>query len=234
MSEKPLSGKILIVDDEAPIRKFLTISLEASGYSVLEAANAKDALSLCALKQPDLVVLDLGLPDMDGQSVIKSLREWSKIPILVLSVRSDEKEKVEALDSGANDYVTKPFGIAELLARVRSLIRIYGVENGKISETAYEQSGLKVDYPARIVTLDGEEIKLTKKEFELLCLLTRNAGKVLTHDFLLRELWGPAQAEQAQYLRVHLGHLRQKLKDDHASPRFIITEPGVGYRFLTA
>lgn len=232
-SNKALTGKILIVDDEAPIRKFLSISLEASGYSVLEAANAKEALSLCALKQPDLVILDLGLPDMDGQSIIKNLREWTKIPILVLSVRSDEKEKVEALDSGANDYVTKPFGIAEVLARIRALIRIYSIERGNIQETIFEYAGLRIDYAARSVSIEGRDIKLTKKEYDILALLTRNAGKVLTHDFILREIWGPAQADQAQYLRVHLGHLRQKLKDDPAQPKFILTEPSVGYRFLT-
>lgn len=232
MTHKPLNGKILIVDDEAPIRKFLTISLDASGYTTLEAANAKEAISLCALKNPDLVILDLGLPDMDGQSVIKNLREWTQIPILVLSVRADEKDKVEALDSGANDYVTKPFGIAEVLARVRALIRIYGLEKGGIAETVFESEALRIDYVARTVTLAGEPIKLTRKEYDILALLTRNAGKVLTHDYILREIWGPAQADQAQYLRVHIGHLRQKLNDDPAQPRFIMTEPGVGYRFV--
>lgn len=232
MNNKPVNGKILIVDDEAPIRKFLTISLGASGYTTLEASSGKEAISLCALKNPDLVILDLGLPDMDGQNVIKTLREWTQIPILVLSVRSDEKEKVEALDSGANDYVTKPFGIAEVLARVRALVRIYGLEKSGVAETAFESEALRIDYVARTVTLAGSPVKLTRKEYDILALLTRNAGKVLTHDYILREIWGPAQADQAQYLRVHIGHLRQKLNDDPAQPRFIMTEPGVGYRLV--
>lgn len=231
-SGKPLSGKILIVDDEPAIRKFLSISLEASGYSILEAASGKEALETTALKQPDMVILDLGLPDKDGQLVIKELREWSDIPILVLSVRADEKEKVQALDNGANDYVTKPFGIAELLARVRALTRIHGLESGRIQESVFVQGDLSVDYGGHTVTLKGENLKLTRKEYDLLALLTRNAGKVLTHDYLLRQIWGPAQTDQAQYLRVHIGNLRQKLYDDPSQPRFILTEPGVGYRFI--
>ena len=236
MSEKPLNGKVLIVDDEAPIRKFLSISLTASGYEVLEAGSGKEALETAALKQPDLIILDLGLPDMDGQDVIVKLREWTAIPILVLSVRSDEKEKVMALDRGANDYVTKPFGIAELMARLRALTRIQRMESGQTSEATYTQGALILDYAARTVTLAGEAVKLTRKEYELLRLLTRNAGKVLTHDYLLREVWGPAQADsdQSQYLRVHIGNLRQKLHDDPAAPSFILTEPGVGYRFISS
>lgn len=233
MNAKPLSGKILIVDDEAPIRKFLSISLGASGYEVLEAGSGKEALETAAFKQPDLIVLDLGLPDMDGQDVIKKFREWTKIPILVLSVRADEKEKVLALDNGANDYVTKPFGIAELMARLRALTRIHNLESGQTNESVFTQGKLKIDYASRTVELDGESLKLTRKEYDLLRLLTRNAGKVLTHDFLLREVWGAAQTDQAQYLRVHIGNLRQKLRDDPASPSFILTEPGVGYRFIS-
>lgn len=233
MSDKLLNGKILIVDDEAPIRKFLSISLGASGYEILEAASGKEALETAAFKQPDLIVLDLGLPDMDGQDVIRKFREWTNVPILVLSVRADEKEKVMALDSGANDYVTKPFGIAELMARLRALIRIRNLESGQATEAVFTQGKLKIDYASRTVELDGEPLKLTRKEYDLLRLLTRNAGKVLTHDFLLREVWGPAQADQAQYLRVHIGNLRQKLHDDPASPSFILTEPGVGYRFIS-
>lgn len=232
MNNTPLTGKILIVDDEAPIRKFLSISLGAHGYTLLEAENGKQAIELAALKKPDLIVLDLGLPDMDGKDVIRKVREWSKIPIIVLSVRSDEEEKVEALDAGANDYVTKPFGIAELMARLRAITRIHSLETGQTEEAIFIQGSLKVDYASRAVELCGENLKLTRKEYELLRLLTRNAGKVLTHDFLLREVWGPAQADQAQYLRVHIGNLRHKLNDDPASPSFILTEPGVGYRFI--
>lgn len=189
MNAKPLSGKILIVDDEAPIRKFLSISLGASGYEVLEAGSGKEALETAAFKQPDLIILDLGLPDMDGQDVIKKFREWTKIPILVLSVRADEKEKVMALDNGANDYVTKPFGIAELMARLRALTRIHNLESGQTSEAVFTQGKLKIDYASRTVELGGEPVRLTRKEYDLLRLLTRNAGKVLTHDFLLREVW---------------------------------------------
>jgi two-component system KDP operon response regulator KdpE len=233
MSDKPLSGKILIVDDEAPIRKFLSISLEASGYTVLEAENAKQAFEIAAFKKPDLIILDLGLPDMDGQDAIKKFREWTMVPILVLSVRSDEKEKVMALDGGANDYVTKPFGIAELMARLRALIRITNLESGQMDEPVFTSGALSIDYTAREVTLDGASVRLTRKEYDILRLLTRNAGKVLTHDFLLREIWGPAQSDQAQYLRVHIGNLRQKLNDDPTNPSYILTEPGVGYRFIS-
>lgn len=233
MNQEPLTGKILIVDDEAPIRKFLSISLEANGYTVLEATSGKQALETSALKKPDIIVLDLGLPDMDGKAVIKDLREWTKVPILVLSVRADEQEKVEALDVGANDYMVKPFGISELMARLRVLTRIYKLESGQTEEALFTQGSLKVDYVSRTVELNGEMIKLTRKEYDLLRLLTRNAGKVLTHDFLLREVWGPAQADQSQYLRVHIGHLRQKLNDDPAKPSYILTEPGVGYRFVS-
>lgn len=232
MDHEPLTGKILIVDDEAPIRKFLSISLEAHGYTVLEAINGKQALEVSALKNPDIIVLDLGLPDMDGKSVIKDLRSWTKVPILVLSIRTDEQEKVEALDAGANDYMVKPFGIGELMARLRVLTRIQKLESGENKESVFTQGILKIDYGSRKVELNGETLKLTRKEYELLKLLTRNAGKVLTHDFLLREIWGPAQADQAQYLRVHIGHLREKLSDDPAKPNFILTEPGVGYRFI--
>jgi two-component system KDP operon response regulator KdpE len=231
MPKELQTGKVLIVDDEAPIRKFLSISLGTQGYGLLEAANGAEALSSAALNKPDMIVLDLGLPDIDGKDVIRKLREWTNMPILVLSVRTDEKEKVAALDAGANDYVTKPFGIAELLARLRALTRIHKMEMGQINESVFAQDGLVVDYAARTVTVDEQPVRLTQKEYELLRILTRNAGKVLTHDFLLRQVWGPAQAEQAQYLRVHIGNLRQKLGDDPATPRFILTEPKVGYRF---
>jgi two-component system, OmpR family, KDP operon response regulator KdpE len=171
---------------------------------------------------------------MDGKEVIRKLREWTTIPILVLSVRTDEQEKVEALDRGANDYVTKPFGIAELLARLRALTRIHKMETGQINEAVFIHGALKIDYAARTVELDGQPVKLTQKEYDLLRILTRNAGKVLTHDFLLRQVWGPAQTNQAQHLRVHMGNLRQKLNDDPANPSFILTEPRVGYRFRGA
>lgn len=225
---EPARQRILVVDDEAQIRKFLRISLFAHGYEVIEAPRGEDALRKLAEESPDLMVLDLGLPGIDGQTVIRRAREWSSVPILVLSVRADETDKVEALEHGANDYVTKPFGIAELIARVRVLLR--GRSEAAADETGYDRDGLAVDYAARRVTVDGREIRLTRKEFDLLRLLARNPGKVLTHETLLREVWGPAYVTETHYLRVHLGHLRQKLGDDPACPRFIATEPGVGYR----
>jgi len=234
MDCEPLNGKILIVDDEAPIRKFLSINLTAHGYTVLEADNGKHAIEIAALKKPDIIILDLGLPDMDGKQIIKEIRGWTNTPILVLSVRADDREKVEALDQGANDYVTKPFSTIELMARLRAITRIQKMESGQTDEVVFVQDGLKLDYASRKVELHGQPLKLTRKEYDLLRLLTRNAGKVLTHDFLLREVWGPAQADQSQYLRVHIGNLRQKLNDDPAKPSFILTEPGVGYRFITA
>ncbi|MBN2752772.1 MAG: response regulator transcription factor [Rhodospirillaceae bacterium] len=220
---------ILVVDDESQIRKFLRISLFAHGYAVIEASRGEDAIRKLAEEKPDLVVLDLGLPDMDGQMVIRRIREWSSVPILVLSVRADETDKVEALEHGANDYVSKPFGIAELVARVRVLLR--GRDAASASgEAGYARGGLVVDYAARRVEVDDKEVRLTRKEFDLLRLLTRSVGKVLTHDVLLREVWGAAHVTETHYLRVHIGHLRQKLGDDPNAPRFISTEPGVGYR----
>lgn len=233
LKHSPVNGKILIVDDEPSIRKFLNISLSTSGYEIIESDSTEAALKALTKEQPDLLILDLGLPDKDGQTFIQEIREWTQIPILVLSVRADEKDKVQALDNGANDYVTKPFGVGELLARVRALLRIYAVESGKVQEASFSSRGLTVDYVTREVHLNGEKVKLTPKEYELLSILTRNAGKVLTHQYLLKELWGPRQTEHSQYLRVHIGNLRQKLKDDPASPQYIMTEPCVGYRFIT-
>ncbi len=224
---------ILIVDDEPQIRKFLRISLAAHGYRVLDAGRGEDAIRKCAAEKPDLVVLDLGLPDIAGQQVIRRIREWSRIPILVLSVRAEETEKVSALEAGANDYVTKPFGIAELIARVRVLLRDR-LRDGNGEPASYASGGMEVDYAARQVRVDGIEVHLTRKEFDLLRLLTRHAGTVLTHEQLLRDVWGDANATETQYLRVHVGRLRQKLGDDPNAPRFIWTEPGVGYRLIAA
>ncbi len=225
-------AKILVVDDEPQIRKFLRISLNAHGYVVVEAARGEDGISQCATEQPDLVILDLGLPDLDGQRVIARIREWSAVPILVLSVRTDEDEKVRALNNGAYDYVTKPFSIAELIARIRVGLRAHGTEEAVPS--IVNAGPLVIDLPARSVTLDGAPVKLSKKEFEILRLLAVNAGRVLTHQYLLREVWGPAQVEENHYLRVYVGHLRQKLGDSPDNPAYIVTEPGVGYRFVGA
>lgn len=219
---------ILVIDDEAQIRKFLRISLTAQGYKVLEGANGSEGLAQAALGKPDLVVLDLGLPDMDGQQVLRELREWSAVPVLVLSVRASEGEKVLALDGGANDYVTKPFGIQEFLARVRVLLRQAGA--GEQQEAVVSSGPLSLDFAYRRVTLDGLEVALTRKEYAVLAMLARHLGRVVTQQQLLKDIWGPTHVEDSHYLRVVVGHLRQKLGDDPATPRFIVTEAGVGYR----
>ncbi|BCG23723.1 DNA-binding response regulator [Pseudomonas tohonis] len=219
---------LLVIDDEAQIRKFLRISLTAQGYKVLEAANGTEGLAQAALARPDLVVLDLGLPDMDGKTVLAELREWSAVPVLVLSVRASEGEKVLALDGGANDYVTKPFSVQEFLARVRVLLRQAG--GGEQQEAVVESGPLSVDFAYRRVTLDGAEVALTRKEYAVLAQLARHLGRVVTQQQLLKDIWGPTHVEDTHYLRVVVGHLRQKLGDDPTEPRFIVTEAGVGYR----
>jgi two-component system KDP operon response regulator KdpE len=203
--------------------------LEAHGYAVLEARTGEDGLSLAAQNPPQLVIVDLGLPDVDGQKVIERLREWSEIPILVLSVRGDEREKVKALDSGANDYVTKPAAISELMARVRVLLRKRADEG---ESAVYERDGLRIDLSRREVQRGGLPVHVTRKEYQLLRLLVRHAGRVLTHQHLLREVWGPGFTTETHYLRVLVSGLRQKLGDDPADPNYIVTEQGVGYRLL--
>jgi two-component system KDP operon response regulator KdpE len=225
-------GKILLVEDEAQIRKFLRISLEAHGYTVLEARLAGDGLAICAEEKPDLVILDLGLPDLDGRQFIVRLREWSEKPIIVLSVRSDEAEKVEALDAGANDYVTKPFGISELMARIRALLRMRSEEKGD-EASVFETGELRVDLASRTVTVGGKLVQLSRKEYDLLKILVNSAGQVLTHQQIIRAIWGPSREDETHHLRVLVGHLRQKLGDLPASPRYILTEQGVGYRLLS-
>lgn len=227
-----MSPKILLVEDEAQIRKFLRISLEAHGFTVLEARLAGDGLKLCADEKPDLVILDLGLPDMDGQEFISRLREWSMLPIIVLSVRSDEAEKVEALDAGANDYVTKPFGISELMARIRAMLRMRSEETKTPDESTFENGELRVDLASRTVTVNGKLVQLSRKEYDLLKLLVNNAGQVLTHQQIMRLIWGPSREDETHHLRVLIGHLRQKLGDQPTRPRYILTEQGVGYRLL--
>ncbi|WP_134677683.1 response regulator [Ectopseudomonas khazarica] len=219
---------ILLIDDEAQIRKFLRIALSAQGYRVLEAANGEDGLAQAALQSPDVVVLDLGLPDLDGQQVLRRLREWSQVPVLVLSVRASEGEKVLALDGGANDYVSKPFGIQEFLARVRVLLR-----QGQVREALPANivcGGLNIDLAYRRVSVEGGEVALTPKEYAVLALLGQHLGRVVTQQQLLRDIWGPSHVGDSHYLRVVVGHLRQKLGDDPAAPRYLITEAGVGYR----
>lgn len=221
---------ILVIDDEAQIRKFLRISLSTQGYTVLEAGNGTQGLAQAALAGPDLIVLDLGLPDMDGQEVLAQLREWSQVPVLVLSVRASEGEKVLALDGGANDYVTKPFAIQEFLARVRVLLRHPGSDGQQVA--AVQSGSLCVDFAYRKVSVGGTEVALTRKEYAVLALLARHLGRVVTQQQLLRDIWGPTHVEDSHYLRVVVGHLRQKLGDDPTTPRFIVTEAGVGYRLL--
>ncbi|NMY39503.1 MULTISPECIES: response regulator [Pseudomonas] len=223
---------VLVIDDEPQIRKFLRISLVSQGYQVLEAATGAEGLSLAALQKPDVLVLDLGLPDMDGQQVLREFREWSGVPVLVLSVRASEAQKVQALDGGANDYVTKPFGIQEFLARIRALLRQIPV--GELQQSAVEVGPLTVDLAYRRVLLEGAEVALTRKEYAVLAQLARHPGRVITQQQLLKDIWGPTHVENSHYLRIVVGHLRQKLADDPTCPRFIVTEPGVGYRLLDA
>jgi len=224
--------KVLVVDDEPQIRRFLRVSLQSHDYTVIEAENGKEGLRVCTVQKPDLLILDLGLPDMDGLEVIKLVREYSQIPIIVLSIRSDDVDKIEALDRGANDYVTKPFSMGELLARMRAALR-QGRSEGGEAETVVTAGDVSIDLSKRLITLGGTPVKLSRKEYDLLKILATHPGKVITHQQLLQEVWGPAYVEETQYLRVYIGQLRQKLERDPAAPKFLITEPGVGYRLLT-
>jgi two-component system, OmpR family, KDP operon response regulator KdpE len=226
--------RVLVVDDEPQIRRFLDIGLRAEGYDVLLAATGAEGLALAATREPDLVILDIGLPDREGHEVLSELRQWSQVPVLMLSVRSAEAEKVRALDIGANDYMTKPFGIQELMARLRALLRSRAVLGAEETQPRYDDGCLRIDLARREVHLDGSPISLTRKEFAVLALLLRHAGRVVTQQQLLREVWGPSHAHDSQYLRIVIGKLRQKLGDDPAQPRWLKTEPGVGYRFIAA
>lgn len=221
--------RILIVDDEEQIRLYLKITLRAAGYEVLEAANGRSAIELCSGKKPDVILLDLGLPDVSGHEVIQAVRVWSQVPIIVISVRSEDEDKVRALDNGANDYVQKPFSTAELLARIRASLRL---STGVSAEPVIQVGELQVDVPAHEVRLAGKRVHLSKKEFELLLTLARAAGRVCTHRQLLETVWGPGHREDVQYLRVYIAQLRAKLNDDPEQPRLIGSEQGVGYRLL--
>ncbi|RMC35032.1 response regulator [Paracoccus alkanivorans] len=222
-----VTSRILIVDDETPIRRFLRVALETEGYIVSEAATAHEAVAVAAREAPAAMILDLGLPDADGITVIGKLREWSHLPVLVLSVRSDDAGKIAALDAGAQDYVTKPFSTGELLARLRGLLRDYTREAAPATLTL---GPLQIDIAEHRATLEGQNLNLTRKEFDLLWLLASHAGRLVTHDMILKAIWGPAHTEDSQYLRVYIRHLRGKLGDDAANPRWIFTEPGIGYR----
>lgn len=222
-------GRILVVDDEPQIHRFLKPALTAAGYDPIEAFTAAEAERLATTAAPDLMILDLGLPDKDGKDVIRSLRGWSKVPIVVLSARDREAEKIEALDLGADDYVEKPFSIGELLARIRSALRRRAP--GAVAASRYEADGLSVDFARRLVSRNGEPVHLTPKEYDLLTHMARHAGLVMTHRQLLATVWGPAHLEDVHYLRVFIGQLRTKIERDPAQPQLIRTEPGVGYRF---
>jgi two-component system KDP operon response regulator KdpE len=221
--------KALVIDDEIQIRRLLRVCLEGNGYRVEEAATGQEGITLAAQHPPDIVLLDLGLPDMDGVTVLKRLREWSRVPVVVLSVREREEDKVAALDNGADDYVTKPFSTAELLARLRVAQR----HATPAAESPLFRSGdLEVDLTARVVKLKGRDVKLTATEYSLLRLFVQHAGKVLTHRQILKEVWGPNYVEQTHYLRVYIAHLREKLETEPSKPRLITTESGIGYRLM--
>jgi two-component system, OmpR family, KDP operon response regulator KdpE len=219
---------ILIIEDEEAIRKFLRVSLAASGYRLVESSTGKDGLLQAATAQPDLIILDLGLPDMDGVDLTRQLREWSKVPIIIVSARGKEQDKVVALDAGADDYVTKPFGVSELLARLRVALR-HGAAVGD-GPPVFQNGDLRVDLVRREVSLAGKLVHMTPNEYRLLAILVKYAGRVLTHQQLLKEIWGPGSSQETHYLRVYMNQLRQKLEPDPAQPRYLLTEPGVGYR----
>lgn len=224
-------ARILVIDDEPQIRRFLDISLRAQGYVVALAESGHAGLAELAAQGADLVVLDIGLPDLDGHDVLRELRQWSPVPVIMLTVRDGEAEKVAALDGGANDYVTKPFGVQELMARIRGLLRAR-IAPADAAMPLFDDGHLHVDLARREITLDGEPVVLSRKEFALLALLLQHAGRVVTQPQLLRELWGPTHQDDTHYLRILVGKLRQKLHDDATAPRYIATEPGVGLRFI--
>jgi two-component system, OmpR family, KDP operon response regulator KdpE len=222
-------NKILVIEDEAAIRKMLEIVLQSSMFSTIMATTAKEGKIMAAMHQPDLVLLDLGLPDDDGQNLLKALREWYSKPILVLSARSDEAEIVEALDGGANDYLTKPFRTGELLARIRSALRL---NNNDVVDPLKKFGNLCIDLSARIVKRNDEVVKLTTTEFALLSLFIKNQGRALTHRFILQEVWGPGYVERTEYPRVFVGQLRKKIEENPNKPNLILTDSGIGYRFV--
>jgi two-component system KDP operon response regulator KdpE len=222
--------RILVVDDEPQIVRALRTGLKARGYDVLSATDGRTALDLVAAESPDVIILDLAMSPMDGLEVCRRVRQWSAAPIIVLSVRESEQDKVMALDLGADDYLVKPFGMDELLARIRVALR-HAEQKGGLTPAVFERGPLRIDFAAHTVRAQQRDVKLTPTEFELLKVLAENAGKVLTHRFLLQKVWGPEYGEEAEYLRVYIGQLRKKLEEDPARPQIILTEPGIGYRF---
>ncbi len=225
-----IKQKILIIDDEVQIRRFLRASLSSGDIEILEASTGREGISMTATHNPDVVLLDLGLPDISGIEVLKNIREWSEVPLIILSARGEESDKILALDSGADDYLTKPFSVGELQARIRVVLRN---KQNPLEEapTIFEKDFLKIDFGARRVFVNNQDVHLTPTEYKLLSVLVHHCGRVLTHKQLLNEVWGAAYANQTHYLRVFMGQLRQKIERDPAQPQFFITEPGVGYRF---
>jgi two-component system, OmpR family, KDP operon response regulator KdpE len=224
---------ILVIEDEAQIRRFVCVTLEGHGYRVIEAITGKEGLAHAATQQSALILLDLGLPDMDGLEVTQRVREWSAVPIIVLSARGQENDKIAALDAGADDYLTKPFGVGELLARMRVALRHAGRTLQEQNDPLFVMGDLRVDLARRQVFVSGAEVHLTPIQYKMLATLIQYAGKVVTHNQLLKAVWGPAYATETPYLRVYMGQLRHKLEADPARPRYLITEPGVGYRLRT-
>ncbi len=223
---------VVVIEDDPQIRRFLRPALSSQGFRVVEAASAEEGLAATSTRQPDIIILDLGLPDLDGIEVIRRLREWTAVPIVVLSARGHEKDKITALDAGADDYVSKPFGVGELLARMRVALRHAARGPSEPSDAPFVIRDLRIDLARRRIFVREGEVHLTPIEYKLLAMLARHAGKVLTHRQLLTEVWGPPYADQAHYLRVYMAQLRRKLEADPARPRYLLTEPGVGYRLI--
>jgi len=222
---------ILLIEDEQQMRRFLRVTLQSEKYKVLEAETATDGLSQAATRSPDIVLLDLGLPDMDGLAVIEKLREWSVVPVIIISAREQEGDKIKALDRGADDYLTKPFGSGELLARIRVALRHAAPKSQEQRDAVFVAEELRIDFLKRQVYCGSQEIHLTPIEYRLLTALVRNAGRVMTHRQILKEVWGPPYVEQTHYLRVFMNQLRKKIEADSTRPRFLLNEPGIGYRF---
>lgn len=222
-------ARILIIDDEPQIRKLLSVSLKAQGFQAEEAASGQDGINQAAIFKPDLMIIDLGLPDIDGKEVVRQIREWSNAPIIILTARDQEQEKIDALDAGADDYVAKPFGMGELMARLRVCLRRMATGD---NDPLLICGGLTVDLAQRRVSVDGREVKLTPTEYEIIKLLAQNAGRVLTHKQLLKAVWGNTNYNDTHYVRVYIGMLRRKIENDPAQPKYIVTESGIGYRLM--
>ena len=228
---KEIQSTILLIEDERQMRRFLRVTLQSEAYGVLEAETAADGLTQAATRNPDVVLLDLGLPDMDGLEVIEKLRDWSAVPIIVISAREQEGDKIKALDRGADDYLTKPFGAGELLARIRAALRRAAPKSHDQGEAVFVAEELRIDFLKRQVYCGTREVHLTPIEYRLLTVLVKNAGRVMTHRQILKEVWGPPYVEQTHYLRVFMNQLRKKIEADSTRPHFLLNEPGIGYRF---